>query len=311
MNILQLSLLLAILLKCVVASESGVAQDVIKALEEPGFESIEDDWIKWRHRKDLFDHVVMKSVEFIARFINQVEDFKEPTLAALFIKKSDVVDEVLKKIRYGDDDLIGLTNYRPELAESHETFFKVIDKIRNPEYQESAVRIGVISLFDAKKQGSVISLINALENRQLNGIRLKNAAIGVAFTSGAGRGIKDIVEKFHEHPAITHEEYAKGLIYSWENDKLNTFPFLLSQADQGDLEKVKKHEEYKKDPEFSKVIDDAFPRAEPARSRHARPAERAERVRLAKEAFAENPSTNLSPKKAGGPENIIFDYILG
>ena len=52
------------------------------------------------------------------------------------------------------------------------------------------------------------------------------------------------------------------------------FPFLLAQADQGDLEKVKKYDKYKKDPKFSKAIDDAFPRAEPAGSRHARPAER-------------------------------------
>ena len=48
MNILQLSLLLAILLKCVIASESGVAQDVIDALEEEGFESIKRDWGKWK-----------------------------------------------------------------------------------------------------------------------------------------------------------------------------------------------------------------------------------------------------------------------
>ena len=71
------------------ASESNVAQDVIDALEENGFESIKRDWRKWEHRKDLFDHVVMKSVEFIIGFINQVEKLKRPTLAALFIKRSD------------------------------------------------------------------------------------------------------------------------------------------------------------------------------------------------------------------------------
>ena len=54
------------------------------------------------HRKDLFDHVVMKSVEFIAGFINQVGRLKRPTLAALFIKRSDEVDQVLKKIEYND-----------------------------------------------------------------------------------------------------------------------------------------------------------------------------------------------------------------
>ena len=110
MNILQLSLLLAILLKCVIASESGVEGDVIKALEEDGFESIKRDWEKWKDRNDLFDHVVMKSVEFIVGFINQVENAKRPTLAALFIKRPDMVDQVLKKIKYNDDDLMHLTD---------------------------------------------------------------------------------------------------------------------------------------------------------------------------------------------------------
>ena len=50
--------------------------------------------------------MVTKSVEFITGFINQVEYAKKHTLAALFLKRSDVVDEVLKKIEYNDDDLI-------------------------------------------------------------------------------------------------------------------------------------------------------------------------------------------------------------
>ena len=50
-----------------------------------------------------------------------------------------MVDQVLKKIEYDDDDLIDLTDYRPELAESHESFFKVIDKIKDPKNQEEAV----------------------------------------------------------------------------------------------------------------------------------------------------------------------------
>src|ERR1700722_13105538 len=139
MNILQLSLLLAILLKCVVASESGVAQDVIDALEEPGFESTKNDWRKWQHRKDLFDHVVMKSVEFIIGFINQAKNLKGPTLAALFIKRSDEVDQVLKNIKYNDIDLKYLANYRPELAEPPYMLFNVIDKINDSGNQEMAV----------------------------------------------------------------------------------------------------------------------------------------------------------------------------
>ena len=49
--------------------------------------------------------MVMKSVEFIIGFINQVEYVKRHTLAALFIKRSDEVDQVLKKIEYDDNDL--------------------------------------------------------------------------------------------------------------------------------------------------------------------------------------------------------------
>ena len=97
-----------------------------------------------------------------------------------------------------------------------------------------------INLFDAKKHDSVIPLINALEKRQFNGRNLKDVAIREAFYQGALRGIKDIVEELHEHPAITSERYAYGLIGSWKDGNSKTvFPFLLAQADQGDLEKVK------------------------------------------------------------------------
>src|ERR1700722_13820836 len=202
MNIFELSLLLAILLKCVTASESGVAQDVIKALEEDGFEGIKSEWWRWEHRKDLFDHVVMKSVGFITGFIKQVEKAKIPTLAALFIKRSDMVDQMLKKIKFNDDDLWNLTSYRSELAESHEHFFKVIDKIKSPRYQEEAVRRGVHNLFGTKKHASVISLINALEKREFDSRDLTNVAIQKAFDQGASWGISNIVEKFHEHAAI-------------------------------------------------------------------------------------------------------------
>ena len=52
---------------------------------------------------------LQRSVEFIVGFINQVENVKRPTLAALFIKRPDIVDEVLKKIEYDDYDLMDLT----------------------------------------------------------------------------------------------------------------------------------------------------------------------------------------------------------
>ena len=59
------------------------------------------------------------------------------------------------------------------------------------------------------------------------------------------------------------------MIVSWEKDKTIVFPFLLTQADQGDLEAAKNVEKYNEDQGFRKAIDDALPKAPVAGSRHA------------------------------------------
>ena len=149
MNILNTSISLVILLKFAIASESGMKEDVIEVVEEEGFESIKKDWEKWEKRNDLFDYVIMKSVEFIIGFIKKVDELKRPVLAALFIKRPDVVEKVLKKIEYDDNDLFFLAGYRPEIAESHENFFNSIDMIKISKKQEETVKWGVLSLFNA------------------------------------------------------------------------------------------------------------------------------------------------------------------
>ena len=74
-------------------------EDVIEALEREGkdLKASRETGKSGKDRNDLFDEVVTKSVEFIVGFINQVEDAKIPTLAALFIKRPDIVDEVLRR----------------------------------------------------------------------------------------------------------------------------------------------------------------------------------------------------------------------
>ena len=285
-----------------------MAQDVIEALAENRFVNIKRNWEKWEKRNDLFDYVVTKSVEFITKFINQIEKLKMPTLAALFIKRSDVVDEVLKKIKYSDSDLIILTYHRPELAEYHSRFFKAIDKINGLENQAEAVRSGVKNLFKAKKHASVIPLIDALENRIFRGRKLKNVAILKAFDQGAFRGIKNIVEEFHEHPAITPKEYSYGLIRSWENDnsKKTVFPFLLAQADQGDLELTKRWKKYVRDAEFRDEIDNAVKTAPLAGIRHIRFLVR-EKARLAIIVLDDITNTGIWNQGLG---SIIKDYIV-
>ena len=77
-----------------------------------------------------------------------LEDAKRRVLAALFDKGEEgMIDGVLERIGYDDNDLGNLTNYRPELAGSPEKFFRVLDKIEEPGKQEEAVRVGVENLF--------------------------------------------------------------------------------------------------------------------------------------------------------------------
>jgi hypothetical protein len=293
------------------ASEGNVAQDVIDALQEKEFGRMEKDWGKWRHRKDLFDQVVTKSVKFIIEFINQVDGATRYTLAALFVKRPDVVDQVLEKIEYDDYQLWDLTTHRPELAEpkSHKNFFKMIDKIKSPIAQEGAVGWGVFNLFETKKHSYVIPLINALENIQFNGRTLEDVAIQMTFKQGAQSGITYFVEKFYDHLAITHDEYVFLLIRTWVIDKSRetTFPFLLIHADQGDLKRVENYSGYHKDSEFRGAIDNAFSKAKPAGSRHIRFLVR-EMVKLAMNAFSETADIQ-SLDQEERPRDIILGYL--
>ena len=167
--------------------------------------------------------------------------------------------------------------------------------------------MGVINLFKAGEHDSVILVVNTLGGELFESKNLRNVAIREAFDEGARNGVKDIVEEFHEHPSITPGEYADGLIVSWNCDHSRTiFPILLSQADQGDLEEVKKRDTYKENQEFREAIDDAISKAEHAGARHDRFLNK-ERVKLAKEAFVEIEDLEfLAPKeKIGG---IIESY---
>ena len=94
-----------------------------------------------------------------------------------------------------------------------------------------------------RRHDLVVPLVNALGKRTFKSKSLKDVAIQMAFYEGAKRGNQDIVELYYEHPAITSEKYANGLYASWNDGEPNqVFPFLLKQADQGDLDMAK--EEY-------------------------------------------------------------------
>ena len=200
---------------------------------------------------------------------------KRRVLAALFDKGEGVIDGVLGGIKYNDEDLTDLIGYRPELAGSPEKFFKILDKIKKSRNQETAVRGGVITLCDVGKHVLVVPFVNALGKRTFKSDRLKEEAIQQAFNEGAVKGNQDIVGIYYEHPAITSEEYAYGLYWSWNGAKPNQiFLFLLKQADQGDLGAVKKEFVDKEYEKFRQAVGKVPNPVPPAGSRHFRPIER-------------------------------------
>ena len=271
MDISQVSVSSANPPKCVIASESEVAQDVIDALNEEGFVSIKRDfWKHWCDRKDLFDCVVMRDIEFIIGFIKQVDYAQERALAALFVKRPDEVDKVLEKVEFNDKDLIDLIAYRLEIRESHDGLLKLVEMIENPEYQKEIVDDGIKHLFKVKKHASVIPFINALVCKRLKSRKLKMLRFEEHLKKEQGWCLKEIVEEFHDHPTITHEEYADGLSISWHWDESEVvLPFLVSRADKEDLEEAEnKWDNYSGAGKICRFFHKGSKKAPPAGTRH-------------------------------------------
>ena len=178
MNILNVFVLFVILLKCVTASGDDLGVRFKEAVDGRNFEWLNENWERWKERKDLLDDVIEKGAGVTAWFIQNVGDAKERVFAALFDKGEEgMIDGVLGRVGYDDYDLCDLTNYRHELAGSPEKFFRVLDKIKEPENQEGAVRVGVDNLFKAGKHDLVVPLVNALGKRTFKGESLKEEAI--------------------------------------------------------------------------------------------------------------------------------------
>ena len=89
---------------------------------------------------------------------------------------------------------------------------------------------------------------------------------------------------------------------SWHHGKPNqAFPFLLKQADQGDLEAAKKRYGYNKD--FCQAIDEASKVAPPAGSRIIS----VEKVQRVLEVLA----SIIKASDEHGPSSILEEYLLG
>ena len=91
--------------------------------------------------------------------------------------------------------------------------FNLLGKIEKQEDQEEAIQDGVWNLFHHKRTECLDPLLDALEGNE-SFKHLKDVAIKGAFKGGSYHGNKSIVERFYDHPAVTSEDYAEGLIYS-------------------------------------------------------------------------------------------------
>ena len=107
MNILNVFVLFAIILKCVAASGDTLEVAFKEAVDGRNFEWLNKNWWSWYKRKDLLDGVMAKSADATVWVIQNVGDTEERVLAALFDKgEGGMIDDVLRKIEYSDDDLL-------------------------------------------------------------------------------------------------------------------------------------------------------------------------------------------------------------
>ena len=199
-----------------------------------------------------------------------------------------MIEEAFKVFKSSRKDLKSAAS-DPEVMCSPSDLFNLLGKIEDQEDQEWAIFFGVWNLFEGKRTECLDPLLNALEsNESFN--HLKDAAIKQAFKRGSYHGDKSIVERFYDHPAVTSKEYADGLLNSGRYDTQKPiFTLLLGEADQDDLNAVKKHWDYKSESkEFKKVIEDALLTAKPGGDRFDR-----QRAKFMMEIFNDDSSMSI------------------
>ena len=127
------------------------------------------------------------------------------------------------------------------------------------------LRYGIWDLFDEKRTECIDPLLTALEGKKFLSNRLKEIAIQAAFKAGAKHHNSTWVERFFDHPAVTPDVYANGLIWSGDDNAQDPiFKWLLAEADRADLQALQSHEYYKYlSPEFRAAIEQALPKANP------------------------------------------------
>lgn len=267
MKILHIGVIAAIFVKCATASSDDIMSQFCKAIDEENMDkAVKLHQSNSKHYQDKLNYVVdTKGQEFIFKFAEQASINNYSLLTALHRKKSpEIIEEAFKVFKFNQADLFN-TSCEPELTCSPDALLNLLGKIENRKHQERAIAQGIGRLFDFGPAKCIMPLLNTLESKKsLN--YLEEAAIKQAFISGSSDGNKLIVDRYYDHPAITSEYYAWGLINSGRNPARNpAFIFLLGNADMDDLIAAKKDTVYTYNPdEFKKAIEDALLIAKPS-----------------------------------------------
>ena len=243
--------------------------DVIDRVD---FETFGD--ICWDNRRlgeeGLIYMVETKSSAFIINVIKNADPTVELRILPVLLSKGSkaTIEEVFKEGAVSQDDLVHAAQYT-EMASSPERFVDLLGRIETPENQEMAVAKGIWGLFDEGRTDCIDPLLTALEDSKFLNRDLKNIAIQAVFSAGAFYGNEIWTKGFYNHPLITSETYADGLIQAGQSDVNNpVFKWLLATAGQDDLLAVKKQENYGglgKD--FVNAVEQALSSAKPGKAR--------------------------------------------
>ena len=126
-------------------------------------------------------------------------------------------------------------------------------------------------MFNAEKYTSVIPLINALEERPVDGETLGNEAVNGHLLMEQSMASKILLRNYMtilqlDPNVMPMEGWQLGNMMN----RIRYSHFLLDQADQGDLEKAQEEDAYNDCPKFRQAIGEALKAAPPIGTRHDR-----------------------------------------
>lgn len=210
-----------------------------------------------------------KSSRSIIGFIRKTEPIKSYTLTALYNGGSmTTIKAVLKQIVFSQDDLIVAAS-NSQLMCSPEKYVDLLKRIEAKEAQTSVVVKGIEGLFDKENTDCILPLLAAMEGEAFRNEDLIEIAVQKTFREGvlycSEVGTKDC----YNHPAITAEVYASGLIESGRcGVDSPVFEWLLEHADEDDLAEVVVRRGYPKlGTHFRVAIEEAMSKASPGGTR--------------------------------------------